>query len=678
MGAYFRKPSHDTVLFILKMKIELNPVVQAIASWLEGNNRLEDVRALYLKQAALVEVWSRRTLIFFSPKQAQHYSQLGKSLLQVGNLPAALAACQRAIELAPDSAWAYFALAEVQQVQGEWAAAIESFQRAAELDSQVSWFHYGLGKAYLHRENWQAAVTAFRKARDLDPKEFWACYCLGEALLKAGHSQEAIAVLKTAITLQSAFPWSYYHLGDACLAEEQLEEAIAAYQAALRLRPNNPYMRQNLDYALNLQQQEQKIKDYCQHLQGQPSPETGQLTILMIMPYAPYPPKTGANARMFHELKSLGQKHRVVLASLMFAKEDYQLETQLEEYCDLAILVAIGDAPVRQAQEPKLVNRYSSKRLRILLQQLQAIPFDVVSCNFIYMAQYAELFPDAFHVLAEHNIESELLKRSAEVQEAARINQLAQQTDAVKAFVEAEADAQLLAAYEDRMWAQFPLRTVVSDRDKHILDSRCSPGQTLVVNNGIDTYNTPLLSRSTQKRMLFIGTMSYYPNIDAVNYCVEEVLPHVWEADPTIEFWVAGAMPPPQIMELGQHPQITVIPNPEDMSEVAQACSVSVVPVRFGSGTRIKILHSMAMGLPIVSTSLGCEGLAVENNTHLLIEDDPAQFAASVVKLMANKDLQQTLRDSGRQLVEESYDWQAIYAEAEQQYVTHYQHWTQR
>jgi glycosyltransferase involved in cell wall biosynthesis len=118
-----------------------------------------------------------------------------------------------------------------------------------------------------------------------------------------------------------------------------------------------------------------------------------------------------------------------------------------------------------------------------------------------------------------------------------------------------------------------------------------------------------------------------------------------------------------------------VIADPDDMSEVAKACSITVVPLRVGSGTRIKIIHSMAMGLPVVSTSLGCEGLKVEDGKHLLVRDRPEAFAEAVLQLLQDIALRQSLRHTGRQLVEQEYDWQSIYAQAEQGMVKRFQQW---
>ncbi len=661
----------------MNANLESNAIAQAIASWLERHGWLESVRNRLQKIAATANRLKFQFLLRLRPGNVRIRYQVVRSLLLQARWSQAIAICDQILQVDSTFAPAHQALGEAYMGQGDWPGAIRALEAAIVLDPSVCWFHNDLGKAHLSRGNWPAAIAAFRAAVAAAPQEFWTLYGLGEALVKGGQWSEASVTLTTAISMQPAFPWAHYYLGDALLALEQVEAAVAAYEQAVCLRPHNHYIRESLTYARHLQKQDRKLADYCRQ---QPD-DSRQLQILMLMPYAPYPPKSGAIARMFYELKTLGAIHSVVLVALAFSKAEIAYETELEKYCDLAVLVALGDAPPRKPEEPKSVNRYSSQRFRSVLQQLQSARFDIVSHNFVYTAQYEEFFPEAFHILAEHNIESELLRRSACIQQDAKnLHRLAEQTDAVKDFWEAEREAQLLATYEDEIWAKFPLRTTVSDLDKQILDDRCSFGQTLVVNNGIDTASVDLLPRHCQlsyKRLLFIGTMSYYPNIDAVLYFTEEILPHIWERDPEICFWVAGASPPQTVTDLSKEPRIRVIANPEDMSAVARDCSISIAPIRFGSGTRIKILHAMAMGLPVVSTGLGCEGLQVNSEEHLLVGDSPVEFATATVRLATDSDLQEKLRANGRKLVERLYDWNGIYTQAAKEYVQAFQAWQQ-
>ncbi|NJK53069.1 MAG: hypothetical protein HC936_10090 [Leptolyngbyaceae cyanobacterium SU_3_3] len=156
--------------------------------------------------------------------------------------------------------------------------------------------------------------------------------------------------------------------------------------------------------------------------------------------------------------------------------------------------------------------------MRKILNKLKNANFDVVLCDFIYMAQYQEIFKDTYFVLGEHNIESQLLERCAEIKDNTELNKLATQTEAVKAFVESDFEAKLLADFEDEYWQKFNLRMVVSENDRQILNDRCKVGQTIIVNNGIDTQETIMVENTESKTILFIGTMNYFPNIDGALY----------------------------------------------------------------------------------------------------------------------------------------------------------------
>ncbi len=189
-----------------------------------------------------------------------------------------------------------------------------------------------------------------------------------------------------------------------------------------------------------------------------------------------------------------------------------------------------------------------------------------------------------------------------------------------------------------------------------------------MIKNGIDIYNIQPVGDINSHKILFMGTMNYYPNIDGVLYFVEEILPTIWQQDPNISFCIAGRQPPQFIRDLAtDNPLIEVVADPEDMGLVAAQCSLSIVPLRSGSGTRIKILHSMAMGLPVVSTSIGCEGLEIKSDRDLLVQDTPQNFAKGVIELKKDRELWHKLQNNGRQLVEENYDWATIFSNYEQE-----------
>jgi tetratricopeptide (TPR) repeat protein len=598
----------------------------------------DQLKKVYGKVAVLVG----RTRVKLQPHSLDSRLQLAQAYIQRSAWQPAYELGQQIRQQDPQNAKAYQVLAAVYSGQGLNDPALTAIETAIALDPQVPWFYQDLGKIHLAKERYNEAIAAFEQAVKLDPQVAWFQFNLGEARVKQGDCAAAIAPLQRSIQLNPLFAWSYYYLGEAYLSLAQLDNAINQYRKATLLAPDIDYLQDAFAYASHRQDQEDRIQAFCQR------PPTDRPRALLLLPYPPYPPKLGAATRMFYEMKALQAKTDLAVVFFGFVKGDFRIEADLADLSQLAIAVTLGDRPIPAAGLAPAIHRYSSHRMTKLLTALSAANFDLVVIDFIYMAQYRYLFPQAFTVLSEHNVESQILRRCADVQS----------TQADQTAIDQ------LEQYEDQLWPQFDLRTVVSQQDQAIVDRRAPNGATIVVNNGINTQTISLFPDNPTPRILFMGTLSYYPNIDGSTYLIQEILPHIWRQNPTIECWIAGSEPPASIYALAQDTRIRIIADPESMEDIAQQCCCTIVPLRIGGGTRIKILHSMAMGLPVVSTSLGSEGLDVIDNQHLLIRDRPADFATATIQLIADASLRQTLRTQGRQLVEQQYDWENIFNHA--------------
>lgn len=495
---------------------------------------------------------------------------------------------------------------------------------------------------------------------------------LGQTLLQQHDLERAIISLRRAIELVPNNPLYHHALGTAYQQHYDLDRAFLAYQQALRLQPNQKDFQASLQSVEEQQQQWQKLLNYCQKL-SHPAQEESKPKLLMIFPFTPDPEqKGGAAIRMFEQIKYFGSRYRLAIVAFIFDESDRYMETKLEQYCDFALLLKVGTpmSPYRRDRHQQLYFLQTWNMWRSL-EKLSQINFDLVFFEFIFTAVYYPLFSGSLRILNEHNIESQLLQSCASSNSEELIGRLAKRVDAVKPFVNASREAQFLAAYEERMWSLFSLITVVSEEDKQQLEARCPSPQTertrtLVVKNGVNTQEIQPVDNQQAQKILFMGTMSYFPNIDAVFYFLEQIAPLIQEQQSKIDFCIAGREPPEEILALeNQYSGIEIIANPPDMSQIAAQCQMTVVPLRIGGGTRIKILHSMAMGLPVVSTSLGCEGLDVINGKHLLIRDNPQDFATAVLEIARDRQLREKLRYNGRKLVESQYDWQAIFAHFE-------------
>lgn len=181
-----------------------------------------------------------------------------------------------------------------------------------------------------------------------------------------------------------------------------------------------------------------------------------------------------------------------------------------------------------------------------------------------------------------------------------------------------------------------------------------------VVPNGVDLEANPFTpAPDAPLQIVHTGALSYEPNLDGLLYFVREIWPFIRERIPEVRLLVTGdSTVAPAVIRTA--PGIVMTGYVPEVRAVLQSSRAIVVPLRLGVGTRLKIMESMAVGTPVVSTSLGAEGLAVTDNHDILIADDPARFADQVVALLTSRDLRLRLSQSARRTVEECYTWNLI------------------
>jgi glycosyltransferase involved in cell wall biosynthesis len=204
----------------------------------------------------------------------------------------------------------------------------------------------------------------------------------------------------------------------------------------------------------------------------------------------------------------------------------------------------------------------------------------------------------------------------------------------------------------------------VSDADRDALRTAIgSEREIAVLPIALDPAEiAPVIRRADADRVVHVGTMYWPPNADAVRWFAEAIWPRIRAARPQAEFDVIGARPPRAVRALAAaHSGIRVHGYVDDPTPFVERAGAVVVPVRAGSGMRVKILTALAQGLPVVTTALGCEGIAVQSGTHVLIADDPAEFAAATLRLLADRALAEALGHNGRRLIESRYDYRQLY-----------------
>jgi len=202
-----------------------------------------------------------------------------------------------------------------------------------------------------------------------------------------------------------------------------------------------------------------------------------------------------------------------------------------------------------------------------------------------------------------------------------------------------------------------------SEQDRQLAEQMTAKPLYRVAGNGVDTsyFRRRTDSRTDFPYILYTGAMSYAPNADAASYFLKEIFPLILLQKPNCKFAVAGRKAREYFNEIQYEDEhVFCIDSPADMRDCFEQAWVCVVPLRSGSGTRLKILEALAMECAVVSTSIGAEGVPYEDGKHLLIRDIPEDFAQAVIRLIDETDLREQLEKNGQQFAKEYYDWDLL------------------
>ena len=302
---------------------------------------------------------------------------------------------------------------------------------------------------------------------------------------------------------------------------------------------------------------------------------------------------------------------------------------------------------------PYALAKYRSRAMEDAILRLgREEMFDLVVCDFLFpAANFLRLQDtlDAPTVLFQHNTEAQIWKRLA----AGKRNPISRWYFGLQ--------FKRMRAWEERLGRLFDGVITVSPEDTAF--ARNEYGQDNVLGDvptGVDPlYFQPSERGSTNETTIgFLGSMDWMPNIEAVNWFVSEIFPAVGAATEEVRLLVIGRRPPGSIQALAERDsRIEVTGTVDDVRPYLARCDLLVVPLLSGGGTRIKIMEALAAGLPVVSTTIGAEGLGLEHGSHLLIADSASEFAEAVNQLAADPKTRERLSAAGRALVLAEFSW---------------------
>ncbi len=384
------------------------------------------------------------------------------------------------------------------------------------------------------------------------------------------------------------------------------------------------------------------------------------MRILILTSAVPYPPHGGGHLRMFAVLRQLSLEHTVDLLSLATPREMVHRRA-LEQLCQRVVFLP---APARgglhrwaRAVKNLLLLRAYDRDPGICQAVMDlATGYDLIQVENVYMIPYAASVRGIPKTLDIFGMWTGGMGRDLAVQGSpvawARV---------VVAWLKAKRVERGLSRIFDAVY-------VVSEADRAYLSAIDPRLKIYVVPNGVDTEQFVPAPEppSPPVHLVFTGAMDYAPNEDAALFFYRDIYPRILERLGETRLWVVGRDPGPRLTALARDPRITLTGAVEDVRPYLARATVVVVPMRLGSGTRIKIMEALAMARPVVSTRVGAEGLRVTPGKHLEVADTPDAFAAEVARLAGDPAARQRLGREGRALVEAEYGWRVVLAPVSQ------------
>jgi glycosyltransferase involved in cell wall biosynthesis/GT2 family glycosyltransferase len=394
-------------------------------------------------------------------------------------------------------------------------------------------------------------------------------------------------------------------------------------------------------------------------VQRQPKlpPTTHGLRLLLLTCYFPFGSMSGWHRRVQAMIRYFGSRYELTLVAPVTPELPRRVRREALRHLHLVRGVE-GGCPISAPGDfPLRVQQLYVNSVQAALRALPTGDYHAALIDQIFLAEFRHDI-ETTSVLTEHNIESRLLRQAA-----ARSCTI----PLPESFQDAEMESERIEQYENRTWPDFPVRAIVSEVDRAQMDRRCSKGRTVIAPNGADLSTWLPGARHDTDTVLYHAYLPYFPNVDAVQFLVAEIWPHVRKRKPGARLIIAGRDPEDSVKAVvSAAPGVELVPNPKSMARVAKRASITVAPLRLGSGTRIKILESMAWGLPVVSTTLGFEGIEASDGEHLLVRDDPQEFAEAICLLLSDAALWRKLRYAGRDLVRERYSWDRVFEPLEE------------
>lgn len=388
------------------------------------------------------------------------------------------------------------------------------------------------------------------------------------------------------------------------------------------------------------------------------------MKIVVFDEWLPWPLESGKKIRTYNLLVRLARNHKIIFVAYaklpeeqekfnLFSKIFYRVvivEDKRKERWSFSFYFDVlknifSNKPFSSAYH--INNEFADQLVKTILEEKP----DLLHCEWTNYAPFLNYTSKLPYVIASHNVESDIWRR------------LRYNTKNIFVKFIAMQQAKRIEILERYWYPKAACTIAVSQQDKSVIEKYGA--RVIVVENGVDiNYYHSFIDNNTDcdsNSIIFTASFDTFSNQDGAYFLIEQIYPLLKKEMPTIKLLLVGKNPPKRLIKYGAtDTNIIVTGTVQDVRPYLSKTSVSVIPLRIGGGSRLKILESMAIGKPVISTTIGAEGLSVQNGLNILIEDNPSEFAKKVKCLLNDDHLRKKIVDEALILVEDKYNWDIL------------------
>jgi polysaccharide biosynthesis protein PslH len=401
------------------------------------------------------------------------------------------------------------------------------------------------------------------------------------------------------------------------------------------------------------------------------------LHVVIVDEELPYPPNSGKRIRSLNLIMRLARSHRLTYIAHRNADPNETSKAEAYFYAHgIEVLLADRQVPPKLgigfyarlaanifSSLPYSVQIHTSKALQQIIRDYQAAhKVNLWHCEWTpYAENLQQAIPHQPFVVMAHNIESQIWQRYT-VHERNPLKRWYIQRQATK-----------FEHFEQRVFSLSDTTVTVSHADAAMAQQHFGAKQVEVLENGVDLdYFHPVDLEREAGSILFLGSLDWRPNIDAILLLLEKVFPHIIAHDPAAKLWLVGRHPPRQLVDrVRQERNVELYENVPDVRPYLWHCSTMVVPLRIGGGSRLKILEALACACPVISTGVGAEGLELIPGKHYLLANTPEEMIKSILKCLSVPSITKAMAQCGREAILQDYNWDTLSIKLEKIWYRH-------